>query len=279
MATTTPRGTRKDPDEPMLAPPAASMATGSPAVRLDSRPRSGTSDAPRVASTSATLSALPPSAAMMRANCSALSSMRWRRAPGSRRASRPASSETPRPLRAPATVRRPPLPGWWSGCHRRRPRGCAPPLAHRSRTVRAPSDLADAIAHVDRRDALGDGAHLVYLPLYRRPRCSEHVRDDYPYGPAGSRARRRSAPGMLSPGRSFTPRPRSPRPACAGAATRLRAAFSSCCSSRSTPPMPRSSPRRGTDGGRSGARACGRSSSGRSCHAGRRPWARRPAGC
>ncbi len=76
IAAMTPRGSRIV--QPKWCSPlgSASISTSSPAVRLASSLAQRNVDAPRLASTRASLSGLPPSAAMMRAICSAFSSMR-----------------------------------------------------------------------------------------------------------------------------------------------------------------------------------------------------------
>ena len=76
MAAITPRGSRIV--QPKRCSPlgSASISMISPAVRLASSLAQRKVQAPRLASTRASLSGLPPSAAMMRAICSAFSSMR-----------------------------------------------------------------------------------------------------------------------------------------------------------------------------------------------------------
>ena len=76
MAAITPRGSRIVQPKRFSPLGSASISMISPAVRLASSLAQRKVEAPRFASTRASLSGLPPSAAMMRAICSALSSIR-----------------------------------------------------------------------------------------------------------------------------------------------------------------------------------------------------------
>ncbi len=77
MAAITPRGSRIVQPKRFSPLGSASISMISPAVRLASSLAQRNVLAPRLASTRASLSGLPPSAAMMCAICSAFSSMRW----------------------------------------------------------------------------------------------------------------------------------------------------------------------------------------------------------